>query len=110
MTTNEFLVLPDRERDAIVAEHVMGLTVIGGFQCRPVNSREEWSDILLYSTNIAAAWDALLTLGNCCIQFHAGDWVVFSGYHTDSEPLGWAKTAPLAICIAALRAAGFLKD
>lgn len=75
-----------------------------------------------YSTDIAAAWDVVEKLGNWhgfdflvwrtaeASQYHEGDWQAgwyeagFDG--PESRASAYAKTAPIAICRAALKAVG----
>lgn len=86
---------PGRELDALVAEKVLGSERIG------------WAP----STDIAAAWELVEKLkdilkGEFCLSFVNSEWTVYRDWHTDSEPLGWAQTAPHAICLAALNVVG----
>ena len=135
MSESEFLALEPRERDALVAEKVMGWTNIrwdaGTTWMRdcldawigeppegePYNN---WPESLYeFTTDISAAWqvveavDPLMgnspwdfvlarTDGGWICNFHA-EWFeqVADGYE--------APTAPLAICIAALKAKGVIE-
>jgi hypothetical protein len=113
-----------RRIDALVAEHVMGWVNITPFGDdiwgNPTDGRtfmgqgQVGGPIPRYSTDIAAAWEVVEKLG---IQFYlhcdlrrgsAGDWMVFdSAASVDCcEPLATAETAPLAICLAALKLKG----
>lgn len=116
--------MTDRELDALVAEKVMGLFVDrshetnGQFHAKGAGveyigfEMGGWDEVVpKYSTDIAAAWQVAEKLNEIlqsefCLSCVNGEWTVYRCWHTDSEPLGWAPTAPLAICIAALRAVG----
>src|ERR1700761_2212996 len=70
MTQNEFLALPSREQDALVAEHVTKDTALycsrqeeGGVGCGSEyrDCEGAWSEgrVKYYTTDIAAAWDVV---------------------------------------------------
>jgi hypothetical protein len=85
------------ELDALVAEKVMGLP------------EEIWQDrdqmtSFPYSTDIAAAWAVVEKVGNFTIWQYEGEWQCFLGGGIKNK--SYAATAPLAICLAALKATG----
>jgi hypothetical protein len=100
-----------RELDALIAEKVMGTNVFD-FKGLPsywdANIRR---DIPHYSTNIADAWLVVEKLVKQCYQFGLANEsdgkyfcsLFFDGAGTFEES---AETAPLAICLAALKACG----
>lgn len=136
MTAAEFQKLPPRERDAIVAERVMGWTpnYPGGWLHPPKSianrkayiDKEGCSVIQPYSTDIAAAWEVvnkitLLRVGPLWLSGprlypdrDGEEWracfscEVFGG--EDFRNLSRADSAPLAICTAALKAVSFVTD
>lgn len=58
-----------------------------------------------YSTDIAAAWKVMDRLGDdYAVQRRKDRWIVFTGYH--DYIAAEADTAPMAICLAALKAQG----
>ena len=114
-----------RELDALIAEKVMGLDVhnkVNIFYNRPKNQKHGWQNIPHYSTKIADAWLVVEKLANegfcpALIYDDDGSWTMaFDGIQNlpeDDEPLITsfcieakmiADTAPLAICLAALKA------
>lgn len=125
MTEEEFLSLPDREKDALVAEKVMCVPKYG------IDTvKLSGSDIFPkpYSTDIAAAWEvgqAIVDMDDdnefeihlsptryeeCTVMFRYGKMT-----DNPSDPTLWGpyfvtlKTAPLAICLAALKAKGVVE-
>lgn len=109
MSESEFLAMEPRERDALVAEKVMGKDVRCTCDfCLPT-----------YTTSIAAAWQVVEKINREHGPFHLRDVCHRFG---DDAPIFWrawfestgpkhesyvdADTAPLAICIAALKAVG----
>jgi hypothetical protein len=102
---------PGRELDALVAEKVMGISR------RSLELIPE--ELKPYSTDIGAAWDVVehvrMKLEFYHFSFHTGDEfeVEFSRLDgrflqgEDTIAMGRAKTAPLAICLAALKAVGW---
>lgn len=95
--------LSTREIDALVADHVMGLsgpwgaTFLGG---KPLPH---------YSTDIAAAWEVVEKVGDIKLEgYRCVDgcfrWCVTTFDLDDIEIR--ADTAPMAICLAALKAKG----
>lgn len=111
-----------RELDALIAEKVMGWIVAhsseGFYRWKPKpdnpNSYSEWQEGLPhYSTNIADAWhvvEKLKEYGNVvevkCFRSGSVDVQVRGGNINDIRGAGNADTAPLAICLAALKAVG----
>jgi len=118
-----------RELDVLLAEKIMGWTVHhakeGGWGAPPANVRlgaiSEY--IPAYSTDIAAAWEAVEKIGRrvaskrCVVDFilewdHSENcwcagWAYYSYDGPQYEFAGKAETAPLAICLAALDAVGY---
>lgn len=109
-----------RELDALIAEKVMGLHV-------------EWRDgrplwvgkdlpgtplvldgglfghtIPNYSTDIARAWEVVEKFNDCRLHRDPKDrmWICAMNSYSAHQPVGEAITAPLAICLAALKAVG----
>lgn len=113
------------ELDALVAEQVLGWTRVcirnvGLWGCRPEHTYELHGDLAPvpdYSTKMAAAW---LVVAAMVAKGHSVDidnrrqhrkrsmpWTVAFAWpdmHHQADPREAAKTAPLAICRAALRA------
>ncbi|MDP9315132.1 MAG: hypothetical protein M3R24_30430, partial [Chloroflexota bacterium] len=103
-----------RDLDALVAAKVMGFDadrIISGGGYRVGNhtpSVISWAHIPQYSTDIAAAWEVVEKL------IHLDPLVAIWGYEDGS--IGWycdfegskahARTAPHAVCLAALKAIG----
>ncbi len=104
-----------REIDALIAEKVMGLVVSDGITT-------EWDDVPHYSTDIAAAWEVYQRCfwygktkyqpGDCLVVCHnpycetkEEYWVAYMDYD-HLECFTRADTAPMAICLAALKAKG----
>ncbi len=84
-----------RKIDALVAEHVMGLDP----------NRAEFA-LDEYSTDIAAAWEVVekMSVPLEIIRHRDGkQWGVLDARFRNTT---WADTAPLAICLAALKAKG----
>ncbi len=127
-----------RELDALIAEKVMGWTLI---KITPEQGREllnmesgysaaarvhlvtchlegVWGqpdgsitrDLPLYSTDIAAAWEVVGELLKkhwyLRIECHQGRWFVWYDNQNEADDLAEAEAAPLAICLAALKATG----
>lgn len=100
-----------RELDALVAEKVMGLMMIDGKEKYPCDSSSKGyilTDPEPYSTDIAAAWlvveklrDTLHVNWDICSD--STSWWAKIG---NLETLKAADSAPLAICLAALKAVG----
>lgn len=91
-----------RELDALIAEKVMGV--------HPFDVRE--GTVRTYTTNIADAWLVVDRLERMDIEVKitifpkAATRVDFKDYHTGSEGTVQEYTAPLALCLAALKACG----
>jgi len=117
MTESEFLALAPRERDALVAEKVMGQGMVlhhEGYYFRPGNLLPDY-------TTISAAWTVVEKMREEELAFEVtwgwshveenndyDNWV--AGFSNEDERwTATADTAPLAICIAALRAKGVIE-
>lgn len=119
---------PSRELDALVAEKVMG-RIFTRHLCEPGTPRREWvdNDVPHYSTDIAAAWQVVEELRNrkYVLRLESSPYMaqteywmgVFGFKGVDEE--AWIleinyspkiPSAPLAICIAALKALGEYRD
>ena len=103
---------PGRELDALIAEKVMGETVTWGGD--PGGTIIPWvgepdgiqGECPPYSTDIAAAWAVVEKKSGCNLIWHGDlqEWhCQFFGDPTFGE-IGKAPIAPLAICLAALKA------
>lgn len=127
MTEQDFFEMDDRERDAVVAERVMGWHPCLGGCCWLGEDGNRTAGRLQYqsfnpTTSIAAAWQVVEKHANGVwnwriIQNDSTEpyrqWFVEVrlGYSTSYDkafPV-WAATAPLAICIAALKAKGVIE-
>lgn len=99
-----------REMDALVAEKVMGWANIRGAVVE--QNTNIVRDVPSYSTDIAAAWDVVekINTKKCFIELKSTfpTWFagIFKGFGHNYEIIECAneKTAPLAICRAALKA------
>lgn len=109
MTRDEILNMPaGRELDALIAEKVMGLKVDYEFDevLEPrvpflVDKYDEWGYLPNYSTDIAAAWQVVERFESHCTMNNVhGIWECY----LPDFAIGKDKTAPLAICRAALLA------
>lgn len=97
-----------RTIDALVAEKVIGWTVkpgqigtshsVKGHFISPV-------DVPRYSTEIAAAWEVVERFLPMQLEFTIGKWECWS-YAGEKLCSAEAGTAPLAICLAALKSVG----
>ncbi len=103
-----------REMDVLIAEKVMGwkrfdhVIQSGWFPpgLEPM-ANIYGHEIPRYSTDIAAAWEVVektRLLDTYTLGEHDGKWAVLSLTYSDLEPFALADTAPLAICLAALKA------
>lgn len=98
-----------RELDALVADKIMGLKVYGQFH---ENDRGVRIHVPRYSTNIEDAWKVVEKMENTHrFSLHRtvkenGWQVIFWDIETDAHRSLVAETAPLAICLAALRCKG----
>jgi len=125
MTETEFLALEPREQDALVAEKVMGWTAkrLGkepwpdGSYCDGITNSsctEFW-----FTEEIAPAWQVVEKMreeGHTFVLHHSD--ILFARFfltsdggivRKDRDYWGEADTAPLAICLAALRAKGVIE-
>ena len=114
-----------RELDALIAECVMGKSVVETEECNGIDNlwlapyRDEWDDAPLpqYSVKIRAAWAVVEKLGynwnlyrdvgKCGDDYEtSGDGLYRFIYSAPGMPMQGvtASTAPLAICRAALKA------
>lgn len=106
-----------KELDALIAEKVMGWKpeYPGGWPHPPKDApyrkrcldKEGCTVILPFSTDIAAAWEVVEKIkANHALTIHAeslsGGWLI----HIDRDIKIGGATAPHAICLAALKAAG----
>jgi uncharacterized protein (DUF1330 family) len=112
-----------RELDALVAEKVMGykigwLTEYGfkkEFERKVIALKgDRYDNIPRYSTNISDAWQVVEKVGKEFLvrkRLEGNDYrafiITFDNYLGHKEYYAHAKTAPLAICLAALRAVGY---
>jgi hypothetical protein len=105
-----------RELDALVAEKVMGWKWIGPDEFNDnrhltLGGQKVQARIPDYSTDIAAAWDVVekmrptFNLVLECVSLEYNCHVARPG-HLDEKVNVRADTAPLAICLAALKACG----
>jgi hypothetical protein len=126
VTEAEFLNLSDREKDALVAEKVMGFPNVRigcscGFIKPPSYSHSNCCAVSPYSTQISAAWEVvekMIRSGSTFgveyrLQFTPRSLRWVANFANAAHPMvpiryGHADTPPLAICIAALKANGFL--
>lgn len=108
---------PGRDLDALVAERVMGFLPPGPgmWWTHPDNPLARYGGPREYSTDIAAAWQVVERLhgvGDLLSldygKFHLDLWddLHWQARFRDSEVHACARTAPHAICLAALRAVG----
>jgi hypothetical protein len=111
-----------RELDALVAAKVMGLIVRIDPMSKDLMTGKEpgipprWGNMTLvrpYSTSIEHAWQVLETLQGLGAYWTLGGpdcrgktWVAQYGKGSREVFCGEADTAPLAICLAALKAVG----
>lgn len=114
--------LSPRERDALVAEKVMGFTVtdwptgksfpVTSAIAAGVLSERQESRIPHYTTQIAAAWEVVEKLRRekmlvTVVSDEDGGWnAEMWDYNNRQSGEVFAESAPEAICLAALRACG----
>jgi hypothetical protein len=107
-----------RELDALVAEKIFGAKLIANpfgtdphcdFPGRQLG--KEFGKLPKFSTDIAAAWEVLEALKKrgamVHVHFTESQWMASWRKHNDPPSLvisAFAKTAPHAICLAALKA------
>lgn len=113
MTVDEFLALPDREKDALVAGTFRLpfaiTTFTGDFEGQPGKH-------LPYSSDISAAWavvDKMRAMGWDVSICGDNGWgctfyTITEGHEKYIGPINSA-TAPLAICLTALKAVGVIE-
>jgi hypothetical protein len=95
MTREEILNMPaGRELDALIAENVMD------------NKHDIWSrgEPKCYSTDIAAAWEAVTEISKDITLAHRGKFWFCDFDNQDDWSYSQSDTAPLAICKASLLA------
>lgn len=114
-----------RELDALVAEQVMGLDVHWSSSNEPLltvrsaPNAHHHKELPPYGTDIAAAWEVVEKVGGKAyvemgLRNDAGDgadWCATFGHAEGNTKWiedggAFAETAPLAICLAALKAVG----
>jgi Phage ABA sandwich domain len=128
MTTAAFLALTPREQDAIVAEIVMGYSKVAepkGGWLNPFKYYISSDDVAAYehdrlphfSTSISAAWTVMEDIGNTKALFYHDAYSQWECrfdksrcIYEDCRITVMADTAPLAICLVALKAEGFIND
>lgn len=100
--------MTDRELDAMVAEKVMGWTLHGVAPSggRVLIAPSGAMGIPNYSTDISAAWQVVEKMRSKRIHFEMGstipgDWTAYFNNDRATD-----KSAPRAICLAALKAVG----
>lgn len=99
-----------RKIDTLVAEHVMSLELRDGLvdMSEELNSKGCWREPKPYSTDIAAAWEVLekyLAEGNDIELMYCKEYGCWNACLVDIAAEN-GDTAPLAICLAALKAKG----
>lgn len=125
MTLESYNALSPRDKDALVAEKVLGCVVLGPQTKGPVTylshycqDGQHWQPFLVkvrhYTTDIAAAWDVVDRMGRCWDFFQQtdGSWrakLTDTARFKLSRVNGEGRTLPEAICLAALRAKGVVK-
>lgn len=118
---------PGRDLDALIAEKVMGGNQYEAYFVKAIDhdsasvsyeTRLTWPP---YSTDIAAAWvvvDALYIHKHVMVLYKENTVMAPSGWYASfdfkypepdkaEDQFIWAKTAPHAICLAALKAVGY---
>lgn len=98
--------MTDREIDAKVAMHIFGTPRGKIFY---MAEGREWITTRLphYSTDISAAWKIIERLQLAILPQHTAGYRVDSRTNTQLPYVeAWADTAPMAICLAALKAVG----
>jgi hypothetical protein len=119
--------MDNRQLDILIAEKVMGQTDFShlpvvwredentdGFVCPRCNTSGDDSNpcVLYYSSDIADAWQVVQKLKDKKRNgIPAGFTLEYDDYHkiwrcTFGRTMGFSGTAPLAICLAALKAVG----
>jgi len=110
-----------RQLDALIAEKVFRLTIewnhtFKEYPPAPITrdgcTNTPWRGIQMYSTDIGSAWQIVTALGEysfTLIRQAGGFWTCYFVPHDapDAQSREDADTAPLAICLAALKVVGF---
>lgn len=100
----EFFVITDyRKLDALVAERVLGIEVLHEYgQDYYIKTEDGGASVSSYSTDIVSAW-FLVEKIRLTLKPRGG-----RGWWASTGTFGWveADTAPLAICLAALKSVG----
>lgn len=107
---------PGRELDALIAEKVMGLEIVHlGEPSKPfVKNFTGTSEPTEYSTDIAAAWEVVERLKDSEHAFgfeltqDQGELCEWLAYFGEGRFKAESETAPHAICLAALKAVGYV--
>jgi len=106
MTESEYLALPDREKDTLIAEKVMGCKISDNCTELGQGHERRYPDAKIpnYSTSIEAAWEVVERMKDKPLHLDGslkGDWLCkFDAFGLDAG----GDTAPEAICLAALKA------
>jgi hypothetical protein len=100
-----------RELDALVAEKIMGWKVeYGELGHEHFTENGEIKFLPFYSTNISDAWEVVEKFDDISVSKDKKEFlceiVVFNG-NIGRVYEAYAETAPLAICLAALKAVGY---
>lgn len=126
MKTEEFLNLPSREQDEIVHLKVMDKKLGYFHEWNPRSGYHEPYEVKYnppaYTTDIKAAWEVVekfapndITFGDCGVHlfeifWDCGGWFVKTHRACGNiVEISMADTAPLAICLAALKAKGVIE-
>ncbi|MFM6930427.1 MAG: BC1872 family protein [Bdellovibrio sp.] len=101
---------PGREFDLLISEKVLGYTSewrkTAGCLCTMRESCEACGGPMPYSTDIKAAMEVFEKVGDYWyLHFVDGKYEIYENFRAieDGEPFAAAETAPLAICLAALK-------
>lgn len=103
-----------RKIDALIAKHVMSLKSIHDKDYEPllynVDENNVGLEVPSYSTDIAAAWEVVEKINllgeRGWLRKESGEEWEYYKYEYDFEPIITADTAPMAICLAALKLKG----
>ena len=109
--------MDNRAIDAAIAEHVMGHKVITnglGMKLMYPDKVHSLQEVPSYSTDIAAAWQVVEKLGQMDVECYTNqDGSLFYNASTGGGfniNFSEAPTAPMSICLAALKAKGVEVD
>lgn len=100
-----------REIDALISDHIFGIkcswVTIEGVTFLQANR----NTVPFYSTDIAAAWQVMGKMQEfapdvCALILDGGSYVIGEGSAFEFDVYAEADTAPMAICLAALKATG----